>query len=134
MATSRHEHRHNVPAARDLRARETPVEELLWNELRGRRLDGLKFRRQHPIGPFVIDFCCAECRLAIELDGGIHDNQREHDAEREALLAAAGYRFLRFPNQAVRDRLPDVLEAIRVAASEAPMWRRRRQVAAPGSD
>src|SRR5215210_585989 len=103
---SRHrKHRHNVPAARDLRARETPVEDILWEELRGRRLDGMKFRRQHPIGAFVVDFCCAECRLVIELDGEIHANQRQQDTEREAVLALAGYRVIRFPNQSVRNAL-----------------------------
>jgi very-short-patch-repair endonuclease len=123
MSSRQHEHRHNVPAARDLRARETPVEDILWEELRGRRLDGLKFRRQHPIGPFVVDFCCTEGRLAIELDGGIHAEQQEQDAEREAILATAGYRVIRFPNQSIRENLPDVLEAIKVAASDAPSWR-----------
>src|SRR5688572_28738934 len=81
-------HRHNVPAARDLRARETWAEDLLWTALRGRRLDGMKFRRQHPIGPFVLDFCCVERRLAIEVDGEVHATRREHDAERQALIAA----------------------------------------------
>jgi very-short-patch-repair endonuclease len=106
-----------------LRTRETLVEDLLWEELRGRRLDGLKFRRQHPIGPFVVDFCCTEGRLAIELDGGIHAAQQDRDAEREAILATAGYRVIRFPNQAVRENLPEVLAAIRVAVRETPLWR-----------
>jgi very-short-patch-repair endonuclease len=123
MSSRQHGHRHNVPAARDLRTRETPVEDILWEELRGRRLDGMKFRRQHPIGAFVVDFCCTEGRLAIELDGGIHAEQREQDTEREAILTLAGYRVIRFPNQAVRETLPEVLAAIRVAAREAPIWR-----------
>ena len=116
-------HRHNVVAARDLRARETWAEDLLWTALRGRRLDGMKFRRQHPVGPFVLDFCCVEQRLVIELDGQVHAEQREHDAEREALLLSAGYRVLRFPNEAVRDHLSQVLETIRTAAHEDPMPR-----------
>jgi very-short-patch-repair endonuclease len=106
-----------------LRARETGVEDLLWDELRGRRLDGMKYRRQHPIGSFVVDFCCAERRLAIELDGAVHAVQQEQDGEREAKLAAAGYQVIRFPNQAVRERLPDVLQEIRSAAREARLWR-----------
>ena len=123
MRTRHQKQRNNVPAARELRARETAVEDILWEELRGRHLDGMKFRRQHPIGPFVVDFCCAERRLVIELDGGIHTEQLEPDAEREAILTVAGYRVIRFPNQAVRETLPQVLEAIRVAAGEAPIWR-----------
>jgi very-short-patch-repair endonuclease len=121
MNSRHHEHRHNVPAARDLRARETPVEDTLWEELRARRLDGMTFHRQHPIGPFVVDFCCPERRLAIELDGGIHAEQQDQDAKREAILATAGYRVIRFPNQLIRDSLPEVLAAIRVAGGEAPL-------------
>jgi very-short-patch-repair endonuclease len=114
----RRQHRHNVPAARDLRQRETSAEDSLWEMLRDRRLGGLKFRRQHPVGPFVIDFCCPAHRLAIELDGGVHAGQRQEDAEREAVLTAAGYRVLRFPNEAVCDRLSDVLSTIAAAAQE----------------
>jgi len=122
MSTRHRNHRHNVPSARELRTRETLVEDLLWEELRGRRLDGLKFRRQHPVGAFVVDFCCTECRLVIELDGEIHAEQQDRDAEREAILAAAGYRVIRFPNQSIRENLPEVLAAIRSAAREAPLW------------
>jgi very-short-patch-repair endonuclease len=122
MGSNRHEHRHNVPAARELRARETSVEDVLWEELRGRRLDGMKFRRQHPIGTFVVDFCCTECRHVIEVDGGVHAAQRDRDAEREAILTAAGYRVIRFPNQLIRDSLPEVLAAISFAVREAPLW------------
>jgi very-short-patch-repair endonuclease len=117
---SRRTHAHNVPAARELRTHQTEAEEALWAALRGRRLDGLKFRRQHPVGPFVIDFCCAECRLAVEIDGAVHAAQQDRDAEREALLAAAGYRVLRFPNDAVQHRLPDVLATILAVAREEP--------------
>ena len=98
-------------------SRQTPVELSLWDALRNRRLAGLKFRRQHPIGPFVADFCCPDRRLIVELDGAVHATKREHDAEREALLTAAGYRILRFTNEAVRDDLPAVLEIIRAAAA-----------------
>jgi very-short-patch-repair endonuclease len=122
MSAPHRKHRHNVPAARELRTRETSVEDILWDELRGRRLDGMKFRRQHPIGPFVVDFCCPERRLAIELDGEVHAKQQEHDAEREAILTLAGYRVIRFPNQSVLETLFEVLEAIRAAAREAPIW------------
>ena len=123
MSSRHHGHRHNVSAARDLRTRETVVEDMLWEQQRGRRLEGMKFRRQHPIGPFVVAFCCTERRLAIELDGGVHAAQQEQDAEREAILTMAGYRVIRFPNQSVRENLPEVLAAITAAAREAPMWR-----------
>ncbi len=116
MANDRPRHRYNVPAARELRTRQTPAEVLLWEALRNRRLAGLKFRRQHPVGPFVFDFCCPDHRLAIELDGAVHATQHDHDVEREALLTAAGYRVLRFTNVAVQTNLAGVLDQIRSAA------------------
>ncbi|MFN8593696.1 MAG: endonuclease domain-containing protein [Thermomicrobiales bacterium] len=119
MASDRKKHRDNVPGARDLRARQTPPEVVLWEALRNRRLDGLKCR-QHPVGPFVLDFCCPDRRLAVEIDGGVHDEQRAYDAEREALLEAAGYRVLRFANEAVWSDLAGVLAAIRDAALSQP--------------
>jgi very-short-patch-repair endonuclease len=115
-------HRHNVSLARMLRARETWAEDLLWEALRGHRLDGLKFRRQHPIGPFIVDFCCTECRLAIELDGDVHADQREYDSEREVILVAAGYTVLRIANEQVRDNLTDVLATIQAASRAQPLW------------
>ena len=106
---------------RELRARPTPAEELLWRAIRGRQLDGLKVRRQHPIDPYVVDFCCLECRLAIELDGSVHETQRDYDAERDRWLRAAGYRVLRFPNDAVLHDLLSILEHIlRVEMNHLP--------------
>lgn len=116
-------HRHNIPAARILRDRETNAESLLWTELRGRRLLGLEFRRQHPVGPCVLDFCCTERRLEIEIDSGIHESQRDRDAERTAMLNAAGYRVIRFSNDVIMNHLPEVLNAIESAANGQPLWR-----------
>jgi very-short-patch-repair endonuclease len=113
-----HRHRRNVPAARELRGRETVAEELLWKALRERRLDGFKFRRQHPVGRFVVDFCCLERRLAIELDGEIHASQQERDAERDAILAGGGLRVLRIPNTEVQTEFHRVLAKIRTALRE----------------
>ena len=76
----------------------------------------MKFRRQHPIGPFVVDFCCPDRRLIIELDLDVHESQRDRDAEREALLTAAGYRVVRFTNQEFLTDVSGVLDAIQVAA------------------
>ncbi len=85
---------------RDLRRVATEAERRLWALLRGRRL-GVKFRRQHPIGPYVLDFFCAEHRLAIELDGGQHrrDSEPSRDARRSELLAMHGIRVVRFTNR-----------------------------------
>jgi very-short-patch-repair endonuclease len=118
MTRQQRRSRHNVPAARALREMHTPAESLLWEAIRDRQLAGLKFRRQHPIGSFVADFCCPDRRLIVELDGGIHAARVTEDAEREALLTSAGYTVLRFPNETVLTNLSAVLEAITDAASD----------------
>ena len=89
---------------RGLRRRQTDAERRLWARLRDRRLLGAKFARQVPIGPYVVDFCCREPRLIVELDGGQHAARADYDAGRTALLQALGYRVLRFwDNEAVRN-------------------------------
>ena len=106
-------------AAKDLRQRETRAEEVLWQALRGQKLDGLKFRRQYPLGQFVLDFCCPACRLVVELDGSVHDGREREDAARTEHLAAYGYRVIRFRNDQVFTALPDVLEVITAAAKKS---------------
>ena len=106
--------------AKELRQPGTSAEGLLWGRLRARQLDGLKFRRQHPIGGCIVDFCCAEARLIAEVDGGIHNAQREWDAERTAMLEAQGYRVIRFGNEAVIGDIDAVLAEIARAARGEP--------------
>jgi len=111
------EKRHRIhPAirqrARELRQPQTRAETILWRQLRDKRLKGLKFRRQHPIGPFVVDFCCLEHQLVVEIDGDTHATQIEYDEERTEWLETQGYRVIRFTNQEVYCQLPAVLEAI----------------------
>ena len=100
--------------ARNLRQRQTDAESLLWAMLRNRRLEGLKFRRQHPIGRYVLDFYCPDARLAVELDGEQHgeDVGQARDAEREAFLLKNGIRTVRFWNHEVLTELEWVLETI----------------------
>ena len=105
-------------AARRLRADMTPAEQRLWAMLRNRRLDGLAFRCQHPVGRFILDFYSPACRLAVELDGGVHEAQADSDEARTAVLQAHGYRVLRFRNEEVLDDLPSVLRRIAAAARE----------------
>ena len=81
--------------ARDFRKEPTPSEQLLWQALRNRQVDGRKFRRQQPIGPFVVDFFCGAERLIVEVDGPIHEQQRQQDEQRQELLESLGLRFLR---------------------------------------
>ena len=85
-----------IRAARSLRQRETDLERRLWRALRGRRVFGLKFRRQHPVGPYVADFACVEARLLIEIDGYWHSVKKSADAERDRYLRAQGFDVVRF--------------------------------------
>ena len=95
-----------------LRSRMTPAEQALWETLRGNRLNGLRFRQQHPVGKFVLDFYCSHSKLTVEFDGGVHDAQVEQDAVRTAYLGTYGYRMIRFRNEDVLNDLPAVLEQI----------------------
>ncbi len=112
--------RGSVARARALRRRLTAAEHTLWSILRNRGLGGLKFRRQHPLGLYIVDFYCAEKRLVVELDGDSHAGRATRDAEREAWLEAHGYRVMRFTNREVMQSLPEVLEAIWQACQENP--------------
>jgi very-short-patch-repair endonuclease len=98
--------------ARELRRDQTPAKQQLWARLRSKQLYGLKFRRQHPIGQFIVDFCCVSCKLVIELDGDSHASQKEYDQGRTAWLESRGYRVIRFTNREVTRQLDAVLEAI----------------------
>jgi len=101
--------------ARQLRQPQTPAEAKLWQHLRRKQLGGLKFRRQHSIGCFIVDFYCAEHRLVIEVDGDVHAMQEEYDSARTEWLQDRGYRVIRFTNDEIHRQLPTVLEAIMAA-------------------
>jgi very-short-patch-repair endonuclease len=98
--------------ARKLRKNLTDVENKLWSRLRGRQLSGVKFRRQHPIGPFIVDLCCVERGLVVELDGGQHAERNTADERRTRLVERFGYRVLRFWDNEVLSNLDGVLERI----------------------
>jgi very-short-patch-repair endonuclease len=97
--------------ARHLRKNQTDVEKKLWSRLRARQLAGVKFRRQYPIGHFIVDFCCFEQRLVVELDGGQHAVQLHAD-QRSSSIVAHGYRVLRFCDNEVIENINGVLERI----------------------
>jgi len=106
-------------AARNLRQNMTPAEQVLWEALKGRQVAGLKFRCQHPVGPFILDFYCPARKLAVEVDGGVHDGQAEYDEARTQQLNDYGYQVFRFRNDEVLNDLDSVLERVRqVALSE----------------
>jgi len=107
------------------------VEKRLWRELRSGRLEGIKFRRQHPIGRYVADFCAPSLRLVIELDGGQHAEPQQGDALRTLHLESQGYRVLRFWNSEVNEALEAVLERIR-AVIQSSASKRRDASPSPG--
>ena len=90
----------------------TYVETLLWSRLRGQQLDGRKFVRQFPIGPYVADFACRSAKLVIELDGGQHGDTAEADGGRTHIIEAHGYTVIRFWNNDVMENTDGVLEVI----------------------
>ncbi len=103
--------------ARELHRRQAEAEKALWVRLRNRQLEGVKFRRQQPIGDYIVDFAGLESRIIVEVDGGQHNERRmrEKDEERTAWLKREGYRVLRFWDNEVLKNVDGVLEVIREA-------------------
>ena len=107
--------------AKMLRKRQTDVERLLWSHLRSKRMEGVKFRRQHPFGPYIIDFISLEAKLIIELDGGQHStgSTLEKDKIRDQYCRDKGFKVLRFWNNEVIENKEGVLTVIRQAVLDA---------------
>lgn len=101
-----------IEIAREFRKEPTPGEKIMWNALRGKKLDGIKFRRQQPIGYFVVDFYSSAYRLVVEVDGPIHKSQKEADAARQAILEILGLNVLRIKTEFVEQNLPMTLTRI----------------------
>ena len=99
--------------ARNLRKRSTDAETLLWKHLRSKQLEGHKFRRQQPIGNYIVDFVCFKNKMAIEVDGGQHSENKDKDMERDKWLKEQGFKVLRFWNNDVLRNIEGVLEKIR---------------------
>jgi very-short-patch-repair endonuclease len=104
-----------VQRARELRKNPTDTERKLWHHIRDKQLDNFRFRRQRPIGKYIVDFICLEANLVIELDGGQHAEQLQYDAERTKYLTAQGLHVLRYWNNDVMQNIAGVLEDIRTA-------------------
>ncbi len=105
----------NKSFARTLRKNPTEAERALWKQLRLRQVEGKKFRRQQPLGQYVVDFVCLEKKVIVELDGGQHSDQVASDAERTAWLGAQGFQVLRFWNHEILKDIEAVKETIRHA-------------------
>ncbi len=100
------------PIARQMRCEPTPAEEKLWQKLRHKQVLGFKFRRQHVIDRFIVDFYCGEARLVVEVDGEVHDYTQEEDAIRQEFLESLGLRVVRFRNEEVLNAVDGVVEEI----------------------
>lgn len=112
-----------IAACRELRKTQTKAEAILWSRLRNRQLNGYKFRRQHPVAGFILDFFCPEASLAIEVDGEIHKDKetKEYDLERSRILAENGIRVLRFWNFEVETETEKVLVLIAKAVDDSSL-------------
>jgi very-short-patch-repair endonuclease len=106
-----------IRRAKEMRRAPTAAEAMLWRELRANRFLGLRFRRQQVIDGFIVDFYCHAAGVVIELDGAVHEERQEYDAERDQILGARGLTILRFKNEDVRDHFPDVMRKIAEACA-----------------
>ena len=106
--------RKSIPRAKELRNRMPDAEVILWSRLRHMHQMGMRFRRQHPIGPFIADFACISQKLILEVDGGTHCTETEHanDARREAYLRSRGWKILRVTNWEVYHHLNELMETL----------------------
>ncbi len=110
---------HDHQRARELRAQASTPEQRLWTSLRkASATTALKFRRQQPIPPYIVDFACMKAKLVIELDGHSHDTTQKYDEKRDDYLRQYGYTVMRFSNQSVADNLSGVVEVIVMRAQE----------------
>ena len=105
---------HLVEMAKNLRKQQTFVENILWRRLKSRQIEGTKFRRQQPIGDFIVDFVSFEKNLIIELDGGQHAIEKDKDQRRDQYLSERGFEVLRFWNNDVIENIDGVMETIRL--------------------
>ena len=110
----------NTPRARHLRKNPTDAERALWSILRQRQVPGHRFRRQAPVGPYIVDFVCFENKLVIEVDGGQHAEQADYDDARTAWLESQGLRVLRFWNNQVLQEMDAVREAVWLEVGRGP--------------
>ncbi|SFC29096.1 5-methyltetrahydrofolate--homocysteine methyltransferase/leucyl-tRNA synthetase/ATP-dependent DNA helicase RecG [Flexibacter flexilis DSM 6793] len=119
QSTTPEQWRHLKDFAYSNRKNPTLAEKTLWEHLRNQQL-GVKFRRQHAIDAFIADFVCLPHKLVIEVDGGVHDQQKEYDQMRTELLNQCGFRVIRFTNDQVLQEIDSVLKEIRAALDTHP--------------
>ena len=117
---------YNKELRQQLRRESTPYENILWRRLQKRQVLGLKFRRQHGYGPYVLDFYCPTIRLCIEVDGEVHDSPeaKKHDSERTEFLEQEGITVIRFRNEEIENNVESVVEKIKAFINSRD-WRVR---------
>ena len=115
-----------ITYAKSMRKDPTPAEAILWRYLRSKRFGNIKFRRQHPIPPYIVDFFCAVERLVIELDGESHIGKEAYDAQRQLFLEQQGLTVLRFWDTEIYDHLPMVLDVVEHTCSHLASGGRSR--------
>ena len=103
--------------AKQLRKNSADAEKYLWTQIRNRQLEGWKFRRQLPVGQYIVDFACAELRIIVEIDGGQHAEQIIYDLNRTKILQSKGYQVVRYWNNEVLGNIEGVLEALTLTLS-----------------
>jgi len=108
------------PIAREMRHEPTQAEDVLWQRLRHHQIAGAQFRRQHPVGPFIVDFYCPNAKLVVEVDGPIHQYTSEEDAVRQEYLEALELRVIRFTNEQVLNEIGSVITQITEAVCNRP--------------
>ncbi|MBE0598302.1 MAG: endonuclease domain-containing protein [Desulfuromonadales bacterium] len=108
-------------SAKELRRNSTDAERLLWQHLKAKQFEGLKFRRQEQIGRFIVDFVCYEKEIIVEADGSQHALEKEKDEERTQWLNSQGFMVLRFWNHEILTNIDGVLEVVRMRCLEAPL-------------
>jgi very-short-patch-repair endonuclease len=111
-----------IHRARKLRSNPTDAERMLWRHLRLRQFAGQKFRRQRPIGPYIVDFVYLDKKLVVELDGGQHSEQKAYDDKRASWLQSEGFTILRFWDHEVLTQIGDVKQAISDALDATPSF------------
>ncbi len=114
-----------LQTARILRKSMTKTEKILWDKLKGKQICGLRFRRQHPIDFFIVDFYCHTARLVVEVDGEIHSQQAEYDDGRSAEMGKYGIMVIRFKNEDIENNIYEVINKIEMIVNKrikSPPW------------
>jgi very-short-patch-repair endonuclease len=107
-----------IELARKMRNNLTPSEKIVWNEIKEKKISGYKFRKQHPVYRYILDFYCHEKKLAIEIDGDSHKERKDYDEYRDSYVRSIGIETLRFTNEEIENNIANVIEAIKKKLSE----------------